>query len=82
MASQSNISSRQDASERRRPALQDGLQCRDGDLHHGDRALGQRLKMLGAGVVQQCLGLLLVQAVDADFRLDDRHLARESTGCL
>src|SRR6185437_7555678 len=40
---------------------------RDGDLQHHGRALGQRLDVLGDGVVQQYLGLLLVRAGDADL---------------
>src|SRR6266516_6081314 len=48
---------------------------RDGDLQYDGCALGQRLDVLGDGVAQQRLSLLLVRAGAADFGLDDRHEA-------
>src|SRR5450631_2420281 len=48
---------------------------RDSDLQHYGRALRQGLDVLGDGVVQQRLSLLLVRAGDADFGLDDGHEA-------
>jgi DNA-binding CsgD family transcriptional regulator len=47
----------------------------DGDLHHDRRVARKRRQVLGDGVVQDRLGLLLVRALDADLGLQDRHQA-------
>ncbi len=49
---------------------------RDRDLEHDAGVGGERVDVLGDGVAQQRLGLLLVRARDADLGLDDRDQAR------